>query len=181
MIITVLWEDQQCKANRFAANDLLVACIADMIKKDFTGTKFPVESKPLKGNGNIKRLLTKSVRKLNNDGPLFAVFDRDKVVKLWNVSDRPNDCMSGIQNRIRQDAPGEYELVFLCENMESLVEACCKALSRPLPKEKLDPNERDVLISRVAWSPDPEIRKSVLAECPSFARLVEKVAAVLPV
>lgn len=69
--------------------------------------------------------------------------------------------------------------MFLIDSMESLVEACCKAVGVPPPTAKPGPDERDRLIDK-ATRGGPDTRSKILLGCPSFARLVERVDAVLP-
>ncbi|MEX1367036.1 MAG: hypothetical protein AB1Z98_28170, partial [Nannocystaceae bacterium] len=84
-----------------------------------------------------------------------------------------------IDARLRQDAPGDYELVFLVQNMETLVFAVCSVTGRPAPSRKPNPDERDRILAGVVWGETPEVRRRIRDECPSFDRIVGKVAAPL--
>lgn len=177
MIVTVLWEDQRgVVAKGFGPHELLVSSVADELKVDRSSLKARVVSVPKKGNGNVVKALKYDLGKLKKCGPVVAVIDRDKAAKLWK--DKPfsaPDCMSGLKDQLQKDAPGEYELVFLVENTESLTDAVCADSQKPCGANKPTPDERDQLLGKAAWG-EPALRKQVLERVPSFARLVEKVA-----
>src|SRR5688572_20489274 len=131
MIITVLWEDQRgVEVKRFGPHELLVACLTDELGY------FPkrlVASHPKKGNGNVRLALSKDFARLAKSGPVLAVLDRDKIRDLWRAQ-RPSDCMTSISQTFRQDVPGNYDLVFLVSNVETLIEVACTALGERAPQ-----------------------------------------------
>jgi hypothetical protein len=176
MQVTVLWEDQRgVQAKGFGPHALLVACLVD----DGVGTheelKHRLNSIPLKGNGNVRRALRDKAHRILDSGRLFAVFDRDKAHELWSSKENVPNCMSGIAARLKQDAPGDYEVVFLGANIESLLSAAAQALGFPSPATKPAPDERDRLLGRLTWD-TPEARRKTRSTCPSFDRLVQRVA-----
>jgi hypothetical protein len=180
MIISVLWEDQYGAAPRnFGPHVLLVACVADARRCDRSLVQRFVIPNPRKGNAGVREALQEDGARLFDDGPVFAVLDRDKVRELWKLpGPMPPECMSAIAERFRQDAPGDYDLVFLVDNVESLLRASASILEQEAPKHKPTPNERDRILARLAWS-DAAKRGRLLELCPSFERLVTRVAAQL--
>jgi hypothetical protein len=136
-----------------------------------------IESHPKKGNANVRGAIERDIVRLANTGPVFAVIDRDKVRQLWKASSRPADCMSGISQQFRHDAPGEYDLVFLIENVESLIKAACAALGERYPNSKPGPDLRDRLLAKAAWAPNQTSRSEIRKQCPSFSRLVDRISA----
>ena len=108
-------------------------------------------------------------------GPVYAVLDRDKILKLWAVGERPPACLSGIQKAMSVKAPGNYELILLIDNMETIIEACCKATQRAMPRSKPSPDERDRILGGLTWG-DAKARDIVRTVVLSFDRLVRRVA-----
>lgn len=181
MIITVIWEDERGGVIRgFGPHDLLLACVRDddpsITPEQFASLPKRVIAVPAKGNGNVIRKLKKDLTNLRARGPVCAVLDRDKVRNLWSSANRPPDCLSGIAGKIRTDAPGDYGLVLLIQNVESLVQASCRALSVDLPVMKPSPLERDRVLLRAAWG-GADARTAIRKEVASFDRLVHWVQA----
>ena len=171
-MITVLWEDQlggQVKS--FGPHELLLACVADDLGRSRFALKYEVVSVPKKGNSNVRRTLQLELDKLRGSGQVCAVLDLDQVLNLWHSNRRPNNCFSGIREALSEDAPGDYEVVFLVENIESVIAACCNALSEPVPSKKPSLNERDRILSRVAAG-SVGMRHVVRNSVPSFDRVV---------
>ena len=172
---TVLWEDQRgVTVKGFGPHDLLMACVADELGPGHRRLADPV---PLKGSGNVRKRLKRDVEKLRGHGPVVVVLDRDRVADLCVTPGA--DCMKGITSRLQKDAPGDYELVFLVDNTETLVAAACTALGIAAPNQKPTPDERDRYLGRAAWAPERGVRDDIRTSCPSFARLVEKLLAAL--
>ncbi len=176
MIITVLWEDQRgAEVKGFGPHDLLLACLADDTGGPRDTLKRLVESHPKKGNGNVRAALQRNLAGLSASGPVFAVIDRDKIRQLWRYpGPPPPDCKPGIAEPFRLDAPGDYDLVFLVDNMESLVAAARNALAVPHPSTKPNPDERDRLLARAAWGAR-DVRAAIRGSCTSFDRLVARI------
>jgi hypothetical protein len=171
VIVTVLWEDQLGgPISSFGPHQLLLACLEDQTKFTRTELNRQVISNPLKGNGNVRRALRQDLGKY--PGCVFAVFDRDQVQRLWAA--RPPNCLRALRDALAADAPGQYDVVFLIDNIESVVDACCRALSRPVPPKKPSLNVRDRILNAAAWGAE-SVRRSILDDVPSFERLVRKV------
>jgi hypothetical protein len=172
VIVTVLWEDKRGQTKGFGPHDLLVKCLADQLDLDPYEIKQRVNSAPKKGVDILLGALQKD--QAGFKGPVFAVIDRDKVHE--HLLPRPTNCMAGIKNQILAKAPGDYDVVFMVDNIESLVHAACAAMGRSYPLGKPRPDERDRYFGELAWNRDRDTRKEALRLCPSFARLVDRVA-----
>jgi hypothetical protein len=181
MIISVLWEDRQgVIARGFGPHELLVSCVADELLASCVADEFQrarvlvkkyVRSNARKGNGNVIRDL-QQFSSLSRTGPVCAVIDRDKVRDRLGGMKVPPTCFSGIRAAILAMAPGDYELVLLIENMETLLEECCLATGSVMPRPKPSPDERDPILEKLAWG-DAAVRSSVRETVPSFDRLVQ--------
>lgn len=183
MIITVLWEDQRgVPAKGFGPHELLVACVAEKLGLDRSAVKHQVNSVPKKGNGNVVVELRKNLTKLRKLGQVVVVLDHDRLAELLRrkTGGALPACMSGQSERLRQIAPGDYEVKFLIQNVETLTEAAVKALRREALKGKPTPDERDRLLGEAARPRHVEVRRRITSDVPSFARLVNKVAAHFP-
>ncbi|MFH0902366.1 MAG: hypothetical protein V2A73_17170 [Pseudomonadota bacterium] len=192
MIITILWEDQRgVESKGFGPHELLLSCLADdmllppgqdqadrfeCFRRHLKGV---VRSIPQKGNSNVRKALQQNGERLARSGPVFAVVDRDKIRELWkNQESIPMDCMTAIRGRFHQDAPGKYDLVFLEQNVETLLVAAL-ALNGQSLKEKPAPDERDRILVGLARDV-PSRRAQLRRDCGSFDRLVTRVAARVP-
>ncbi|HCF62268.1 MAG TPA: hypothetical protein DFS52_30290 [Myxococcales bacterium] len=170
---TVLWEDQRgALIKGFGPHELLIRCLADRSGAHDFGRRQHVESIPLKGVSNLIKRLKQDAQKLRDDGPVFAVIDRDKIRD--QLSPKPPDCMKGLSRGIRTAAPGDYEIVFLVQNVESLLDAVIEVLDLPRRAGKPTPDERDRMFQK-AKSASRAKRDAILDKCPSFKRLVSKV------
>ncbi len=179
MIVTILWEDARgILAKGFGAHTLLLACLVDLgvAREDLPR----IEAHAKKGNSNVRKALRTDGARLAKAGPVYAVLDRDKIRELWKPGPMPADCKQAIAEQFKLDAPGEYDLVFLEQNIESLLRAALESMASEVPEApwKPNPDERDRILSRVAWATARE-RDEVRRRCPSFDRLVTRVAAKL--
>jgi hypothetical protein len=178
MRIVVLWEDKRASIKRFGPHDLLVSCAADELQCARDEIENYIVSAPKKGNGTVISALQQDAKKLSRSGPVCAVIDRDKVQELWPAGQRPPACLSGIRRALAAKAPGNYELVLLIDNMETIIEACCQATRSDMPRSKPSPDTRDRILRKIAWG-DASARASVRGTVPSFERLVQWVASQL--
>ncbi len=174
MIVTILWEDQGAKG--FGPHTLLLSCLEDWGLGSKWDLRRHITSVPKKGNGRLLKALRRDAQRLSDGGRVFAVFDRDKTHEMWHPP--APACMAGTSVKVKDEAPGEYEIVFLDKNMESLCAAAARGLRETPPATKLTPDGRDRLLNRLASSGRGE-RAEMLDACPSFERLVRKVAACL--
>ena len=181
MRITVLWEDSRGVVSRgFGPHELLVAYVAAKLGRDRREVNSQISSVPKKGAGNVIKALQKDLTKLTKTGRVFAVIDRDKSREIWKPAPLPVNCMTAIRKRIAEYvASSEYDLVFLVQNMESLVDACDAGARSRLGGRKPTPDERDLILAKAAWDAPTTPKPNVLSNCPSFARLVDRVGAAL--
>jgi hypothetical protein len=177
MRITILWEDQQgAETKNFGPHELLLSCLSDQLSMNRNNIKPLIFSIPKKGNSNVRKALQTDGERLANHGPVFAVVDRDKIQDLWrNKLSRLPNCMSGISQQFHHDAPSTYELIFLLQNMESLLDSTYSALCITAPANKPSPNERDGYLMQAVWS-NRDIRDQIQESCISFKRIVHKVS-----
>lgn len=180
MKITVLWEDQRGGAIKgFGPHELLVACVADALQCERHCVTKYVQSIPRKGNGNVIRALKQDLSKLSRSGPVCAVLDSDQVLNLWPGGQRPATCRSGIRAAVSAKASGDYKLILLDKNVETVVEACCRAMGDVTPVSKPLPDDRDRLLGRAAWSA-VNVRDNIRLKVQSFNYLVQWVVENMP-
>lgn len=173
----MLWEDRRgVQTKGFGPHELLLACLVDDLGADRNALKECIQSHPRKGNGSLRKALIHEIDRF--PGPVIAVVDRDQLHDLWPPTPSPPTCTSGLATRFRQDAPGDYDLVLFERNMESLVEAVCGVLGRALPPSKPRPDQRDQLLLPAVWAAPP-VRHAIRANCPSFDRIVIRIARLL--
>jgi hypothetical protein len=179
--VTVLWEDQRAggPVKGFGPHELLLTCVQEKTGRSREELKRSIRPVPKKGVGNVLNALRVDLPRLENSGPVVAVIDRDKVLNAWMAPERPYDCMSAIRKRIAEDARGGCDVVFLIRNMEDLIDACRFVLGQEPQRRKPGPLDRDSILAKAAWSPQLR-RADILARCPSFGRLVDRIARVLP-
>jgi hypothetical protein len=177
MIVTVLWEDCRGVVRKgFGAHELLVACVAEELHSARRDIARVIQSLPKKGAGNVIAELRGRLHLLANRGPVFAVLDLDKAREIWKP--RVAACKAAIRDRIKMEVSGSYELVLLERNMESLVDVCDPSARKRLG-DKPNPDARDRILEKASSTSPAMPRATVLANCPSFSRLVKRVAAKL--
>lgn len=180
MIVTVIWEDQRGGPQKgFGPHELICQCIADQRGCDKSRVSRVVKSVPCKGNGNVLRVLSQDGPKLQNSGPVLVVLDLDRAHELLGGPEL-KDCKTALSQALRGRASGSYEILYLDRNVDTIVALCCRLLGRAEPDKKLTPDERDAELARLTFGGDPSARRQLLGESPSFARVVAKIAAVLP-
>jgi hypothetical protein len=178
MRITVLWEDERGEvAKGFGPHELLVACLADELEMPREQLHGRISSLPKKGRDKLREALKHELRRFARLGPVLAILDKDKVRDFWKGQAPPAPaCMSGMTSRIHEDVPGDYDIVFIERNVDTLVDVVCEATGHGIPLGKQRPDRRDQLLTRAVWA-GPPVRQAVRAACPSFDRLVMRVAA----
>lgn len=176
MIVTIWWEDarQAVRSKAYGPDQLVAACVADDLACTIKAVTNRFTGVPKKGVGNVMRCLREEAANFS-PGPLCAVIDHDKVLDLWPSDRRPTPCKQGICSKIRADAPGDYRLVLLYDNVESLVDASCLALGWSKVPDKR-PTERDKVLQALAFSATPAQRQVVRGTVDGFDRLVTWVA-----
>jgi len=172
----VLYEDSRAVAPRsFAPHDLVLACVADRVNKRLWDIRHAIQAVPVNGVGNLKGRLGRGVGA--HGERVFAVFDRDRISEP-GAFPGCGSCLAGIRRAIaRHVAPAmvaRFTPILLEKNMETVVNACCKAAGKTLPHGKPSPTERDRLIAAVAYHDGASRREVVLEAVPSLAYLVAK-------
>lgn len=179
MIVWVLWEDQRAPSRDFGPHRLLLSCLADDVEERLEHWLLDklVRPIPKKGNSSVLKALKEDLEKLQ--GLTCAVFDRDKAHLLWGKAHEPARCRTAILAKIKGDASGEYEVILLEDNVETLFDVCQQVLGEAPRKkgEKPSRDERDACLRRAAGR--PEARRKVRHEVPSFDRLVKRVGRLL--
>lgn len=169
-------------ARDFGPHELLLSSLVDALTPDEGSWRArrhrinrEVQGLAKKGNGNILKSLQRDIEKYR--GPVVAVIDRDKAHKLWeHLKPRPTNCIQGLSAQFHKSAPGSYELIFLVNHTEDLLDSALRAMGAPPLQHKPDPLERDDIFNRVAWSVPREVRVEVGQRCPSFQRIVDKIS-----
>lgn len=181
MKITVIWEDQLgVLVKGFGPHVLLVSCVADALRvggEDRFELRRRIDrllqSIPKKGNGNVLRAAKDEVGHLLRHGPVFVVVDRDQIHTLCPS---PTNCMSGFAQSFRGKAPGNYDLVFLDKNVETLFVQSRTLCNGPSHEGKPNINLRDQELGKLASDVYDSQRAHLLQRVPSFNRLVDRVA-----
>jgi hypothetical protein len=176
--VTIWWEDRlnSSRPKLFGPNQVLVACVADELGRSYSEVKNSIDGHPKKGAGQLTTGLQRDLPGLGI-WPLGVVFDRDKVLDLWRDGDRPAACMSGICEAIRARAPGDYVIVLLRDNMETLVNAAGTVLGLASVRKSRD--ERDRILQRLAFDGTFEQRRRLREKVVDFDRLVVWTARIL--
>jgi hypothetical protein len=150
---------------------LLLACVADDLGVHPGSLHRDVRSIPRNGNANVRKALQNDLRHLRKIGPVIAIVDWDKIADLWrHAVPRPAACKQGITARFREEAAGDYHLIFLDRNVETLVALACEGLGHHGPPPKSH-DARDAVLAKASWAP-PSVRQHVRGRCPSFERIV---------
>lgn len=177
MIITVLWEDKRGDvAMGFGPHELLLSCLADDLGTMRQSLEGLINSLPKKGRDSLREALKNEIRRFTRLGPVLAVIDKDKARDLWKGQAQPPPaCMSGMATRLHADVPGDYDIVFLERNVDTLVEIVCAVTGQRHPGIKPRPDQRDVLMNPAVRGP-AQPRHEIRQRCPTFDRLVTRVA-----
>ncbi|MCX6359345.1 MAG: hypothetical protein NT029_06055 [Armatimonadetes bacterium] len=178
-IFTVFYEDQLGIAVKdFGPHTLLLQCLADRTGGAYFDLGREVVAVPKKGNNKLLACLRgEDCRRAIHRGPACAVFDEDKVRKMLALP--ATACKSAALAALREGAEEPLAIILLERNVETLVRACLEALCEPAPPDLHKHEVRDRALNRLACGGSPDQRRRVLVACPSFARLVNAVAAAL--
>jgi hypothetical protein len=171
--LVILYEDKlgEPKPANYGPHVLALACAADALGTPGSHYQLGqrVDAIPTKG---VDALL----RRLPHDAALVewlaACIDEDQCRSHTRLP--PNACKATIAATIRAsavDARAPVAVVLLERNMETVYEACCAILKRPLAPKKPRPIERDSALHGLAAASEAE-RAALLRQVPSWARLV---------
>jgi hypothetical protein len=174
MSVTVLWEDQRGGLLKgFGPHELLVSCVSERLELDRWHVGRLITSVPKKGKEKVLAALREDLRALGDARRVCAVFDKDRAHEMFPPGRRPTPCNQGLTEAVRSSAAGDYKLVFLVRNVESLLDAAATRLGEK-PAGKPDPDQRDRLLNRAAHGGlTREGRVALAAEVAGFARLVD--------
>lgn len=174
MSVTVLWEDQRGGLLKgFGPHELLVTCVSETLDEDRWRVDRLIMSVPKKGNSKVLAALRDDLRPLGDPTRVCAVLDKDRAHLMWPQGERPPQCNEGLTDAVRASAAGDYKLVFLVQNIESLLDAAVARLGEKPLARKPDPDTRDRLLQRAAHGGlTREGRIALADEVVGFARLV---------
>jgi len=170
-ILTILYEDQiGVDLKDFGLHNLLVQCVCDEVDGVTRWQlKRRIEGHPKKGDVGVIRALESDGRKLLDSGHLIALLDDDKIRPRMGLD--LDSCRKIVADSLRGKAAG-CDVVLLVENTETLLGACARLMGTPWTGGKPTPVERDRLFNRFAATTNPDLRKRLRDEVPSFGRLV---------
>jgi hypothetical protein len=181
MIITVYYEDKMgVNVKGFGPHELLIACVCDARpESDPWDLKRRVQAIPKGGDSKVLRALAEEGPRARGAGAILALLDHDQIRNPLNLDGAA--CKTHVLALIRDrfGAPPD-EIVLLEKNTETLILAACQQLALPAPRGKPSPDERDRILSKLAWNPERAVRDSLRQAIPSFDRLVRRVSALLP-
>jgi hypothetical protein len=184
-LATIFYEDARARQSKnFAPHRLILACVKDRLAErerhiELRDLEELTVDIVMKGDGNLLSALRQDASDLSVRGPVYALFDRDRIHILLKISARADTiCRPRIVREIVGHPPivPERNIVLLEQNMETVINACCEALQRPVFENKPNPQERDDAINPVVWGTIQQ-RNAVLSRVPSFARIVGFLAA----
>lgn len=175
-LAVVLWEDSlSVGAKTFGPHQLALACVIDQIGAASDTDRWTlgqiIIGIPRRGNSRLRTSLGTETGLLTRSGEhLVTVFDDDQVRRLYRLETQA--CKTIVLEAIRNECSlSTLEIVLLEQNVESLVAAAARALSRPNPERK-DPKLRDAVLMQLAAEATCDRRDRVRTEVPSFDRLV---------
>jgi hypothetical protein len=179
---TLLYEDQMGPNRQYGLHVFVMACVFDLVNGLRYRIEHRVDSRPLKGNGNLLKSTRTESSKIAADGrALFSIFDNDRVRDLLQLPSTASD--SQVRQAIlagcaAQPAPSIF---LLRENTESVLAAalrCDSSLDATLFDLAIGKSlaERDVAFKRLATRATRETRDCILSAVPSVNELVQALA-----
>lgn len=178
--IAVLYEDQlaTAKPKNFGPHVLMLACLADRIGRDREQLTRHIEPLPRKG---VDKLISTCAQPGFGDlyARVVAVCDDDRVREHLGLPVRA--CKTQVRAALvsRCSWPERLHPVVLERNLETLVDAVCRALGRAPPTSKPRPPERDGILLHLAFQGTTAQRDELRHHMPSFGYLVERLARIL--
>lgn len=166
----IFYEDSWGQAKEFGLHELVVACVADNLDRDWWELKSRFEAIPKRGVNNLLSACSDDVPDMP-DPLIFAIFDSDKLHRaLWR-SGRPTE--PELVAELRRRCPDGRLHMFLIPNTEAVVEAVANCLGETPPAK--DPLARDLLLTRGARR-SHQRRDCARAAVPSFDACVVQIA-----
>jgi hypothetical protein len=186
-ILWILYEDQLSGAPKgYGPHALVTQCLADRRGLERRKLEAVLRSRPLKGNGNVLRDSKQNFRRLSASGPVFAVYDDDKIRELLKLPHQA--CKAQVTACLQKDceAPEALVIVLLERNIETVIETIFKIEPgihksdvRESATQKKNLNDRDMVLHAAAAPDKRRMRDDLLNQMPSLRRLVEKLDAAL--
>ncbi len=172
----VFYEDQAAgEIKEFGPHLLLCACVADRVEsRTLWQVRDLVDGQPKKGDSKLLAACKRHAER-DLDEVVFALFDADKLHIRLGI---PKRSLDDLRAALAAEIHSPKVVPFLLEdNLESMVHATAKCFESPIesPIAKRH-NQRDKLLARAARG-SRAVRECILTAVPSFAALVEAVAA----
>ncbi len=174
----VLYEDSAAgQPIAFGPHRLALQCLADRLQQPAWDLDRALHGQPKKGNAQLRRAC-RDARLYDASRVVIAVYDDDQVRRMLGLS--TGACKSEVREKLRAESPVAERLhvVLLQRNMEALVRAACECSGLTPPAgRKPSPTERDRILAAVTDPSQRHDRECLLEQVPSFAYLVDKLAA----
>lgn len=174
LVATVLYEDSApATPTNYGYHGLVLACVADRTGRERWSLAAVVVGRPMRGAGKLKKELEDKADLLMAGGAaVIALFDRDKVGSVFQL---PNNATNEqVIAKAQKKIAAGVRIVLLDRNLETVLDACCRALDLARPTGKLRPSDSDAVFHKAAAA-DARVREEVLREVPSFESLVNEV------
>jgi hypothetical protein len=191
--ITILYEDSAAdgQVKEYGPHMVVKQCVADRLHKSPWELK-TLEGMPRNGASNIIKDCRRVPPQIGRDGRLVvAVYDADKIHREVNNIQPEAKLPAGACKRDMKPVlraacawQERLEIVFLEENIETVLEAVCACAAVPaelrrLAVERKQRNERDIVLRKILAPNDRALRDAVLQQVPSLGYLVDKVVTAL--
>ena len=181
--MTILYEDQLDGDLRgYGPHALVTQCLADRRGFERWVLKPRLDSLPRKGNGNVLRDCRQNFRRLSSRGPVFAVYDDDKIRELIKLPHQA--CKTQVTAYLRKDCAAAESLVIVLleRNLETVIETIFAIEPNIRPEEvrvraieQKNLTDRDTIFKAAAAPDKRRLRDDLLERMPSLRRLVEKI------
>jgi hypothetical protein len=188
--VTVLYEDaRDQKTKGFGLHELVVQCVCDALGRASWDLGKLLLGQPKNGANKLRAECQRNMDKLAAKGGwVFAVYDADRIRERIGLT--VDACRQSVVDTLKGGCASadHLDVVLLESNLESVLHAL-KLVAPTLGAEETwrraiegkKHDERDRLFTAAA-RPAPlmrPVREALLAQQPSFARLVARIARVL--
>lgn len=173
-----LYEDSGSR-NDFGLHALVCACAGDHLAnpRTYELTK-KTESRPLRGDGNLRNACKDLDRTARRGQPVVAIFDADRVHRLLKLA--PGAPLSDVIDAIKSESgsPPNLEVFVLERNLESVLDAIAQCHSsvnvgQLAEARRKRGNERDQILNAIANNPALRaVRDCIQERVPSLAAIV---------
>lgn len=184
MLAKILYEDAPgADVKNFGLHVLVLRCVLERLglpEPQMYALREKLQGSPRKGVSNLLKAC-EDEREARRFRRVFIVFDNDKIREDPKLALSRQACRTLVRQAIAKLSryPDQLQVVLLEQNMESVVAAVQRCRGSQVTG-KLNPLERDALLTKTAWDVDQSsLRTRVLGEVPSLAYLVDKLAALV--